>query len=296
MTAWWSGGGKAPSAKKKARKRRPAAEPPVAPERPWWEVEETVWGAGHSGPVRGEFLELLTKPFKLTKASQLVVFGAGLGGGAREIMARHGAKLTAFEAAPGLAQAATAFEAGGEAGEPLDVGALDLTTATLPTRLYDGALAINALLPFGDKLGALKRIERSMKTRKQLVLLEPVLGPNIDPEREGTREWRDCEPEPVHLWDYHTLEGALKEAGFVIKDSSNLSLVYHNLIYDAWSDAVKTLRAMSAAERHAHAGMGELLKQCLRWAKLAVLLKRGDVQLYRVQAQVGEGKLLMSDW
>ncbi|MDP6708251.1 MAG: hypothetical protein QF893_18050 [Alphaproteobacteria bacterium] len=262
----------------------------------WWDIEQKVWGEGFSDPVSGPFLTALIKPLEPESYSELLLLGAGFGGAASEIVSRHGAKVAAHEAVTELAEAATAHWAASAMEKPPAIEPCDLAVATLPSRTFDGGLALNAFLPVGDKAGALKRIEQALKLRKRLVILEAFADEDIDPKSEVFQAWRDAEPTPVHLMSYSDFEAVLQETGFTLLDQKDLTAAYQDLITGGWAKAMRTLRPPTDGSVDADAFVECVMRQCRRWTLLSTLLKEEKLRIYLVNAQVGESAKLMSDW
>ncbi len=278
VSSWWGDGGASRTSGKRkgARKERPKAPPRPPAEVPvhWWDIEQKVWGEGYSNPVSGDFLEALLKPLELESYTELLLLGAGFGGIASGVIARHGAKVAAHEATAALAEAATAHWATSEMEKPPVVNACDLAAATLPSREFDGGLALNAFLPVGDKVGALKRVERALKVRKPFVILETFPGADVDPESEEFEEWRSLEPERPRLMAHPSFEAALEETGFKILDQKDVSKVYQGLVTSAWSKAMRTLKPPTDGS------VDTVMRQCKRWTLRSSLLKEEKLTIY----------------
>jgi sarcosine/dimethylglycine N-methyltransferase len=236
------------------------------------QVREALARRGHRGPVPPETLfdfdmdhygglpaiEALARRAGIGRYSRVLDVGAGLGGPARFLAWRFGARSIGIELNAGRAAGARRLTALAGLARSVHVVRGDATALPFRARSFDACVSQEALLHVGGKALVLEECRRVLGSGGRLAFTDWIAHPRLaDGERARLAEWMAATTIPT-LDGYRRLIG---HAGFAAIEAEDLSaewsrLLRHRLAMyralradtvarfgEAWADAYEQLYA-----------------------------------------------------
>ncbi len=260
------------------------------PERPtqerWTEtriaVAQLLFGDGMVTPGGDAALRALIDPAGIEPDQTIVEIGAGLGGLARFVAARSGARVQAFDEDIELAEAGMRLSvaAGMKRQAPVERSLLD----DIPVRPGRAAriVAKEVFFTIRHKVLLFRKLAKVLTPGGGLSFTD-YLFCGTDPYSPEIAIWYAHEPKPVYPIAPRELESQLNKAGFEIRETEDVTEAYRAAIVAAFAAVAGKL--MDAGE------MGRIYSEWLisegdLWTRRDAILESGEIRVKRDHAQL----------
>lgn len=263
------------------------AEAPQAPSSSWpaqrLAVADALWGEGCELPGGAEEVLRLAAPMGLSAAASLLLVGAGGGGAALRLAGELGVWVCACESDPGLLAAAArrVQRAGGAAAKKVTAQAWDPAAPAFRRGGFHHAIVIESLHE-GNAAAALAGFAQALRPAGQLVVLETVAGPALDPSDPALLAWCRLERRAPPVDDGAQIGAALARLGLDIRVTEDAGARQTLLAVGGWKRHVRALRG----QRPAPAQAAALVAEAELWLRRISLLRAGQLRLLRWHAIV----------
>lgn len=263
------------------------AEPVILrppPPLPFWSREriavvELLWGEGFTFPDGEQETLRLAKPLVLSNASSLLLLGAGAGGPARCIATELGAWVTGFEANGELADLAAECSVRGGFGRHAEIRTWQPAKPDFARHAFHHALALEALR--GEAPGpVLVAICRALRPGGQLMMVDLVADPPLDPSDGAVAAWCRLEGRAPSLPSQRAVSGALVRLGFDVRVTEDISLRHMQQALSGWHGVI---RGMSA-KRPSPAMARIVVREAELWLRRLSLMRAHRIRLVRWHA------------
>lgn len=195
-----------------ARTRSGRAGGPLEPEDLW------AWDQDHYGGL--EAVETLARHAAITPGMAVLDICAGLGGPARFLAHRFGARVTGVDLTHSRCAAGTRLTALVRLSPLVRLLRADAQVLPFRARAFDAAVSQEGLLHVPDKAAALRECARVLKPGARLAFSDWVARPRLeDNERRRLDEWMAA----VTLQGIEGYRGLLARAGFAPVEAEDLS-------------------------------------------------------------------------
>jgi len=259
-------------------------------------VSQLIWGEGYCGPGGSEQIISMTQLLALDPKMSMLVVGASLGGPARALSQNFGVWITGLEASGKLVQQGNEISKVKGMAKKVTLAQYDPEDVAKFDRNYDRIFAKESLFTVEKKKDLIAHLFDATKKEGLFLLTDYVLGSESVVMKEEFREWRDREPTRPFCVLSDELEGMVKNAGFAVRVSEDISKQYIDLISKAWKDAGTVVAELMKSEDGKHL-IDPLLSEAEFWARRSKMLQSGQLQVWRILAyKTGGGGKMMSDW
>jgi SAM-dependent methyltransferase len=227
---------------------------------------EYLWGEGFlvpGGPVQ---LRELLKPLHLARGSNLVEFGAGLGGATRFIARETGAWVVGLERAPELVTLGMAGSEGAGLGKQAPVRLYNPDELALTPGAFDAALGRFVTWELAEREKFLRAAGQGLAPGGRLLLIELV-------QREpgaALELWRESVGAPP-LWSREQYGDCLRGAGFGVRFVIDVSAPHRALIRDGWRRLAQRIEGLPTDV------LAEIAEEARRWHLQAAALDEGSL-------------------
>lgn len=243
--AWWNGSGlDAPAAPATVR-RTPAAPhtpkeqnflDPLAPwETPALRIAQLAWGEGYAKPGDTEYILDLAKPLGIDSTMSVMVFGAGLGGGARAIHRKFGAWVTGYEPDHEVAKAARQLSIMAGLEKRADIQHYDLQNFVPRQASYDCVVSTETLFQIEERDNLLAKLESTLKSHGQLAFTDFVLGEGVLANDERLKA---LSPKPA-FWSAEQYTRHLRARNLDLRIAEDITAKYSKLVLDGCAKFAK---------------------------------------------------------
>jgi len=270
--------------------RKDTAEPLAPWENPLTRIAQLAWGEGCSKPGGAEYFLDLAKPLALDSTKSMMVFGVGLGGGARAIHRRFGARITGYEIDADVARTARQLSVLARLEKAVDIVRYDPKEFAPRPDSHDCILSTETLYQIERKEDLLIKLEPGLKSRGQIVITDFVLGPGVSADDERLKA---LAPGSAVFWPASRYAHHFRERNFDLQVSENITAAYRKLIIDGCRRFAEGGPEFVANAKTYPEAMFAILNLCE--AHVAAF-DSGLLKVMRFSAIKLSGPKLMSDW
>jgi len=245
---------------------------------------DALWGEGYQFPG-GEIETLrLAKPLGLSKASSLLLLGAGAGGPACSLAVQLGVWVSGFEADANLVAAAVERIAHHNLSKRAQSEAWNPEEPKFREHFYHHGLALEPLHGSPPAL-VLSAIARALKPSGHLMMTELVADMPLDPANPVVAAWAHLERRnPKALPTQVAITRILGRLGFDVRVAEDVSDRHVHQALMGWRTTVRTMENRRPTRREAMRSVQEAEMWMLRLR----LLQTGSLRLVRWHA-IGGG-------
>jgi cyclopropane fatty-acyl-phospholipid synthase-like methyltransferase len=267
------------------------AVPPLVPVRPplsWTRgrlaITDAMWGEGYQFPG-GEIETLrLAKPLGLSKASTLLLLGAGGGGPACSLAKQLGVWVSGFESDPNLVAVAIDRIARRNMTKHAQTESWNPAEPKFRERFYHHALALEALHGSQPER-TLTAIATALKPTGHLMMLDLVANSPLDPANPVVAAWARLERrEPGALPTTVAITRILGRLGFDVRVAEDVSDRHITQVLTGWRTTVRTMEDV----RPSRTGAMQCVQEAELWMLRLRLIQAGMLRLVRWHA-IGGG-------
>jgi len=263
--------------------RTPEQTTDKAPELRWdttrIAVVQKVWGKGFIAPGGKETLLDLAGPLDLKRGMQVLDLGAGLGGPARVLAKRFGARVTGLEANRGLAEAGRALSSRVVLPTRASVRSLAERHEVLAPGAYDRIFSKDVLFTVRDKARLLALAEALLADGGRMLLVDYVVAADSR-QTPAVEAWMAADPARPAPWSIEEYIEALTGLGLSLR-IDDISGETRRAINGAWAGFLARRRRPSLDRRAAQM----LLDEARLWSRRAKLLRTGELRACRILAE-----------
>lgn len=257
---------------------------------PTWNAErlrltDALWGPGYQFPG-GEMETLrLAKPLGLSKASSLLLLGAGSGGPACSLAIHFGAWVSGFEADSDLVAAAIERVTRKNLAKHAQTELWDPSEPKFREGFYHHALALQPLQGHQPE-PILSAVARALKPSGHLTMIELVADTPLDPASPVVAGWAHLERrDPSIMPTDVAISRILGRLGFDVRVCEDISARHVSHALAGWRTLVRTMEDEPPTRRQAMTSVQEAELWLLRLR----LFQAGSLRLVRWHAIGGGG-------
>jgi SAM-dependent methyltransferase len=261
-----------------------AGRPPPKWNRDRLKITDALWGQGYQFP--GSEIETLrlAKPLGLSKASSLLLLGAGSGGAACSLAIHLGVWVSAFEADPDLVAAAVDRIARRNLTKHAQTEMWNPDEPKFREGFYHHGMALEALHGSQPER-VLSAVTRALKPSGHLALTELVADTPLDPGNPVVAAWAHLERRnPKALPSEITITRILGRLGYDVRICEDVSDRHVNQALAGWRSLVRVMEDAPPTRREAMSSVQEAELWLLRLR----LFEIGSLRLVRWHA-IGGG-------
>jgi SAM-dependent methyltransferase len=261
-----------------------AGRPPPKWNRDRLKITDALWGQGYQFP--GSEIETLrlAKPLGLSKASSLLLLGAGSGGAACSLAIHLGVWVSAFEADPDLVAAAVDRIARRNLTKHAQTEMWNPDEPKFREGFYHHGMALEALHGSQPER-VLSAVTRALKPSGHLALTELVADTPLDPGNPVVAAWAHLERRnPKALPSEITITRILGRLGYDVRICEDVSDRHVNQALAGWRSLVRVMGDAPPTRREAMSSVQEAELWLLRLR----LFEIGSLRLVRWHA-IGGG-------
>jgi hypothetical protein len=246
-------------------------------------LAEQLWGEGFVSPGGEAEVLNLARPFGLTAAASLLLFGAGPGGPARAIATEFGAWVSGYESDPELHDLALERARRSELGKRVQAAGWNQAVPKFRARFFHHCLAREPLRG-ADPAPVLAAFAAALKRGGQLALVELVADAPLDPADPNVAAWARLERRPPVLPSEAAINGHLAGLGFDMRVVENISHRHSLQALIGWRAAVQEMHRQQRPPP-AHAAL--VVAEAELWFRRLDLIRAGKLRLLRWHAIAG---------
>jgi cyclopropane fatty-acyl-phospholipid synthase-like methyltransferase len=245
---------------------------------------DALWGEGFQFPG-GEIETLrLAKPLGLSKASSLLLIGAGGGGPACALATQLGVWVSGFEADPDLVAAAVDHVARRNLTKHAQIEIWDPFEPKFREHFYHHGLALQPLQGSQPER-TLSAISMALKPAGHLMMIELVADSPLDPASPIVAAWAHLEKrDPRALPTEVAITRVLGRLGFDVRVAEDVSDRHTRQALMGWRTTVKTMEDIRPTRRQAM----RCVQEAELWMLRLRLIQSGRLRLVRWHA-IGGG-------
>ena len=261
-----------------------ANRPPPKWNRDRLKITDALWGQGYQFPG-GEIETLrLAKPLGLSKASSLLLLGAGSGGAACSLAIHLGVWVSGFEADPDLLATAVDRVTRRNLTRHAQTETWNPDEPKFRDGFYHHGLALEALHGSQPER-VLSAVARSLKPSGHLAMTELIADTPLDPANPVVAAWAHLERRnPKALPTEVTITRILGRLGFDVRVCEDLSERHVSHAMAGWRSLVRVMEDAPPTRREAMSSVQEAELWLLRLR----LFEIGSLRLVRWHA-IGGG-------
>jgi len=292
LRAWWEGEDFEPVEAGPVAEAEP--EPAAAPEPPtveeWTkarqEIVQKLWGEGFSTPGEAEHVKMLVKPLGLTAKQSVMDINPGLGGTSRVIAEDTGAWVTGLEADNNLASAGMELSVMGGLAKKAPIQYFEPPKIEVRGNTMDAMISKEALYVLPEREILFEEVYKVLKPIGQVLFTDYML-PKDNHTSPALEEWIATEHPTPMPWSVDQTVKRLKDIGFEVRVSEDMTDQLKALVMRGWKDLVSGIKPgeLSAAAAGAMVGEAEI------WCRRLALFEAIDLRCYRVHALKHESTL-----
>jgi SAM-dependent methyltransferase len=290
LHAWWEGyeyeaPAESPPPPPPPKAERPRARPTGKvivkdawpPERV--KVAQMVWGDGFSFPGGADYAVELARALELKPGTRALDIDCGLGGGTRAIARAYSATVEGWDLSPDLIVEGHGLSIREGIADTAPIDFLDIEKTVFAEKRYGAALIRNVLSSMSDKESVLGKLAHGLAPGAPFVLVEFCLG-HADAHDEALDAYRLGEATAPRLLTIQDLRMRIEAAGFAIKHAEDHSAAFAKIVLTGWAkiDVLVKRGQLDAKEGTALMGEAEL------WRRRLEAMRGGDLRAARVIA------------
>lgn len=245
---------------------------------------DALWGAGYQFPG-GEIETLrLAKPMGLSKASSLLLIGAGGGGPACSLAVQLGVWVSGFESDPDLVAAAVERIEHRNLTKRAQIESWNPFEPNFREHFYHHGLALEPLHGSQPER-TLTAIAAALKPSGHLMMIELVADSPLDPANPVVAAWahlerRDARALPTEV----AITRILGRLGFDVRVAEDVSDRHTHQALTGWRSTVRAMENVPPTRREAM----RCVQEAELWMLRLRLLQHGSLRLVRWHA-IGGG-------
>jgi cyclopropane fatty-acyl-phospholipid synthase-like methyltransferase len=261
-----------------------ADRPPPKWNRDRLKITDALWGQGYQFPGAEIETLRLAKPLGLTKASSLLLLGAGAGGPACSLAINFGVWVSGFEEDTDLVATAIDRVARRNLTKHAQTELWDPTEPKFRDGFYHHGMALEALHG-GQPERVLSAVARALKPSGHVVITELVADTPLDPGNPVVAGWAHLERRnPKALPTETTITRILGRLGFDVRVCEDISERHVSHAMAGWRSLVRLMEDAPPTRREAMSSVQEAELWLLRLR----LFEIGSLRLVRWHA-IGGG-------
>ena len=242
-------------------------------------VVDSLWVDGSIFPDGQQETLRLARPLALSKASSLLLLGAGTDGPPCCITSQLGAWVTGFEADPELVLVATERSLRAGFGRRAEIKTWDPTDPGFSRRNYHHALALEALR--GQAPGpVLAALFNAMQPAGQLVKVDLVAEQPLDPLDDAVMVWCRLEGRPSVVPRQRAISAALGRLGFDVRVTEDISLRHMQQAMQGWHNVIRGM----GGKKPTPAMAMTVVREAEPWPRRLSLMRARLIRLVRWHA------------
>ncbi len=244
-------------------------------------VEEELWGAGYLTPGGAPELLRFSVPLGLSAASSLLVLGAGAGGPPQTLATDLGVWTAAFESDPVLAGIAAhrLQRAGAALAKRASVEPWDPAAPAFRAHFYHHALLLDPIRAAMPE-PVLAAVESALKPHGQVVLVQTVADPPLDPADPAIAAWCRLEGRISALPSADSINRALGRLGYDIRIAEDMSARHMKLAVLGWKALLRRMKD----HKPDHARAAAIVTEAELWTRRIRLMHEGRIRMMRWHA------------
>jgi len=254
-----------------------------APELRWdktrLDVVQKVWGKGFIAPGGKKTILGLVEPLGLKRGMRVLDLGAGLGGPARVLAKRFGARVTGLEADRRLAEAGRALSSRAVLPSKASIHSLAQRHEVLAPGAFDRIFSKDVLFTVRDKARLLAVAEALLADGGRMLFVDYVVAAD-GRQTPGVEAWVAADPARPTPWSVEDYIEALTGLGLSLR-IDDITGETRRAINGAWADFLARRRRPSLDRRAAQM----LLDEARLWSRRAKLLRTGELRACRIVAE-----------
>lgn len=287
LHAWWEGYEFEPGAAEEegddgsgADSGAPApASSPEAWTQARQDVVQKLWGDGFSTPGEAEHILMLVKPLGLNGQQTIIDINPGLGGTSRVVSEDTGAWVTGLEAQNDLAAAGMAMSAKTGMAKRAPIEFFEPPKIDVRAKTVDAMISKEGLYTLPEKEIFFEELYTALKPTAQILFTDYMM-PDDGTSSPELDAWIEAEhPTPVP-WSLNQTINRLKEIGFEVRVSEDMTDDLKALVLKGWQRLVSGFKPGSLSPEAAEAVLGEAEIWCRRMA----LFDANELRCYRIHA------------
>jgi hypothetical protein len=253
------------------------SRPPPAWSRDRLITTDALWGEGYQFPG-GEIETLrLAKPLGLSKASSLLLIGAGAGGAACSLAVQLGVWVSGFESDPTLVAAAVDRIARRNLTKHAQIELWNPAEPRFREGFYHHGLLLEPLRGSQPE-GTLSAIAKALKKSGHLMMMELVADKPLDPSNPAVSAWAHLERrDPRTLPTEVTITRTLGRLGFDVRVCEDVSERHMNHALSGWRSVVRTMEEVLPDRRQ----VMRSVQEAELWLTRIRLFQAGSLRLLR---------------
>lgn len=260
------------------------------------DVSQLIWGDGYCGPGGTQQIIGMTKLLALNKKMTMLEVGAGMGGPARVLAENFGVWVEGLEQAEKMVEIGNQLSEKEGMSKKVSIKPFHPEVFDHLERKYDRIFSKECFFQFTEKKLILSTLFENLKPEGLMLVTDYII------ENEGTvgteeyRQWRDGEyrrPYPVTKKEMETM---LKNAGFVVRISEDITESYLQMVSSAWKGADKVIAGL-VQEANGTKMIDTLLREAEFWSRRTKMMEQGHLKVWRFLGyRREEGAKMMSNW
>ncbi len=291
------GESKPPSEEASAEEKKEEVEEETGP---WTsmrtDVSQLIWGEGYCGPGGKQQIVGMTKLLALNKKMTMLEVGAGMGGPARVLAENFGVWVEGLEQAEKMVEIGNQISEKEGLSKKVSLKAFEEKAFDHLDRKYDRIFSKECFFQFTQKKVILETLFQNLKPEGLMLITDYTIENEGVVGTEDYRQWRDGEyrrPYPITKKEMETL---LKDAGFVVRISEDITDQYLQMISAAWKGADKVIAGL-VQEENGTKMIDTLLREAEFWSRRTKMMESGQLKLWRFLGyRREEGAKMMSNW
>ncbi|MEZ5833019.1 MAG: methyltransferase domain-containing protein [Dongiaceae bacterium] len=198
-------------------------------ESPQMRIAQLAWGEGCSKPGGAGHLLELAKSLDLDSTKTVMMFGVGLGGGARAIHRRFDARIAGYEIDAEAARAARQLSVLARLEKAVDIVRYNPKEFAPRPDSYDCILSAETLFQIERKDDLLGKLALGLKPRGQIVMTDFVLGPGASPD---DKRLKALASDSAFFWPANRYAQHFRERNFDLGASEDITAAYRKMVVD----------------------------------------------------------------
>ncbi len=238
-------------------------------------LAQEVWGEGFVAPGGTDLIMSLVEPLGLKRNMTVLELGAGLGGAARIMAERPGARVTGVEWDPRLAEAGMALSIQARMVRKAPVLSLDETVGRMTLMSFDRFFAKDCLFALPEKSRFLRLIGAVLRHHGELLFTDLVLAAS-EWRTPAVEAWIATEPETPDPWSAADYVKLLSKLGLHTRVEDITERIW-TAIHQNWADFDARIERTGLDPTLSAA----LASEALLWTRRVGLLESGELNVCR---------------
>ncbi len=238
---------------------------------------QAVWGESFIEPGSASLVRKIMGPVAAEPAHTILDLSAGLGGTAFHLAKELNLWMEALEPERELLEKARDLAKSFMLTRRVPLQIVDYSTFRLAATKYDIIYSRERLFAYPQKGRIIKQAAMGLKPNGQILITDYMLkDPNC--ESESFQTWKAAESSKIFPWTSEQYLDKLRQEGFKIRATHDLSENILEKIHQGWHKFVKTLDSSKVDRQF----VSQVIKEGEVWLARAKTLETGDVQVLRI--------------